>query len=77
MLIFIGGPVLLFVLWDLVRRVIMNRRTKKEQQVLQAESAGKQQELEEMERELQRLRAQVNEGSANPGEEPVSPEKPE
>lgn len=76
MLIFIGGPVLLFVLWDLIRRIIMNRHTTKEKQKLQAESVDKQQELEEMERELQRLRAQVN-GGENPQEEPPSSERPE
>lgn len=76
MLIFIGGPVLLFVLWDVIRRVIMNRHTKKEQQKLQAESVGKQQELEEMERELQRLRAQVGGGEAPQAEAPPE-QKPE
>ncbi len=61
MLIFIGGPVLLFILWDVVRRVISNRQTKKEQKLLRQESSSKQQEMEEMEKELQRLRAQVGE----------------
>lgn len=61
MLIFIGGPVLLFILWDVVRRVISNRQTKKEKKLLQQESSSKQQEMEEMEKELQRLRAQVGE----------------
>ncbi len=61
MLIFIGGPVLLFILWDVVRRVILNRQTKKEKKLLRQESSSKQQEMEEMEKELQRLRAQVGE----------------
>ncbi len=61
MLIFIGGPVLLFILWDVVRRVISNRQTKKEKKLLRQESSSKQQEMEEMEKELQRLRAQVGE----------------
>ncbi len=71
MLIFIGGPILLFVLWDLLRRMIASRRAKSERQQIQAENAGRQQELEEMEKELQRLRAQVNEGKENdpPSEE--------
>ena len=71
MLIFIGGPILLFVLWDLLRRMIASRRAKSERQQRQAENAGRQQELEEMEKELQRLRAQVNEGKENdpPSEE--------
>ncbi len=45
MLIFIGGPILLFILWDLLRRMVQSRKTK-----------GQKQALEE---ELERLRAQV------------------
>lgn len=60
MLIFIGGPILLFLLWDIFRRVLTSRRMAGEQRKLQAESAGRQQEMEAMEQELQRLRAQVN-----------------
>lgn len=66
MLIFIGGPILLFVLWDLLRRMIVGRKTKAEHEKLAAESAGKQQEMEEMERELQRLRAQVGGSAESP-----------
>lgn len=61
MLLFIGGPVALFVLWDLIRRVIAGRKNKGEKQQLQ-------QEREAMEEELQRLRAQVG-GAAPSGEE--------
>lgn len=71
MLIFIGGPVLLFILWDVIRRTLMNRRSKGEKKKLEEESAGKQQELEAMERELQRLRAQVNDKEA--GQNPADP----
>lgn len=59
MLIFIGGPIALFVLWDLLRRMVQSRKVKAEHEMLAAESADKQQEMEEMERELERLRAQV------------------
>lgn len=76
MLIFIGGPVLLFILWDVIRRAISSRQTKKERQKLKDESADKQQELEEMEKELQRLRAQVN-GGGSPKGDGSPPENPE
>lgn len=54
MLIFIGGPIALFVLWDLIRKTIFGKKAKKENE-------GKQQELAAMEQELARLRAQVGE----------------
>lgn len=60
MLIFIGGPILLLVLWDVFRRVSQGKKAGKEAQRLRTESAGRQQELEAMEQELERLRAQVN-----------------
>lgn len=56
MLIFIGGPIALFFLWDVVRRAIVGRKSKKENE-------GKQQELAQMEQELARLRAQVGENT--------------
>lgn len=66
MLIFIGGPILLLVLWDVFRRMVQGKKAGKEAQRLRAESAGRRQELEAMEQELERLRAQV---SAQPGEQ--------
>lgn len=45
MLIFIGGPILLFILWDLLRRMVQGRRSKGQTKA--------------MEEELERLRAQV------------------
>ncbi len=70
MLIFIGGPILLMLLWDVLRRVGQNRREKAEREKLQAESTGRMQEMEAMEQELQRLRAQVGNASEKvPGEE--------
>lgn len=74
MLIFIGGPVLLFILWDVLRRVLDNRRAKKEKGQLEAAATDKQQELEAMEQELQRLRAQVGNTSASaPVPQPPQP----
>lgn len=57
MLIFIGGPIALFVLWDVIRRAISGRKTKKEDE-------GKRREMEQMEQELARLRAQVGSDAA-------------
>lgn len=61
MLIFIGGPIALFVLWDLIRKTIVGRKSKKE-------NANKQQELDAMEQELARLRAQVAENTDDTAE---------
>lgn len=61
MILFIGGPILLFFLWDGVRKLLNNRKAKTEQQQAEVEAAGKQRELEAMEQELARLRAQVGE----------------
>ncbi len=69
MLLFIGGPVLLFVLWDVIRRVAAGKQNRQEKRKLQEESSSKQQEMEEMEKELQRLRAQVNGSEAPPQEQ--------
>ncbi len=74
MLIFIGGPVLLFVLWDLLRRMLSSRQEKKEKQELQAETTSKQQEMAAMEEELQRLRAQVGGGTPPQGNAPSGEE---
>ncbi len=74
MAIFIGGPVVLFFLWDLFRRIIASRRNGKERKKREEADTAKQQEMEAMEQELQRLRAQVSggtgqeSGQAGPGE---------
>lgn len=60
MFLFIGGPILLFLLWDILRRALAGRQANRERQKLQTETSTKQQEMEAMERELERLRAQVN-----------------
>lgn len=59
MIIFIVGPLLLFVLWDVIRRMLSGRK-----------GSGKEQELQA---ELERLRAQV--GAAN-GEQAAETENP-
>lgn len=53
MLIFIGGPIVLFLLWDVGRRVLENRRRK-------GEKSKQDEERQAMEQELERLRAQMN-----------------
>lgn len=66
MILFIGGPVLLLLLWDVFRRSAQGRRSSRETKRLQEESAGREQELAAMEQELERLRAQVkNEAREN------------
>ncbi len=72
MLIFIGGPILLFVLWDVLRRVAAGKQERREKQMIQAESTSKQQEMEAMEKELERLRAQVNAREASPEDQDSS-----
>ncbi len=68
MLLFIGGPILLFILWDVFRRMAAGKENRRERKKLQEESSSKQQEMEAMEKELERLRAQVN------GSEPPPPQ---
>ncbi len=69
MLLFIGGPVLLFILWDVFRRMAAGKENRRERKKLQEESSSKQQEMEAMEKELERLRAQVNGNEAPPRDE--------
>lgn len=64
MLIFIGGPILLFVLWDVLRRVISNRKRSGEKKQLQSER-------EQLEQELERLRAQVGGDGSGPPSGPA------
>lgn len=69
MMLFIGGPVLLFFLWDVFRRMIQSRGSKKA-----ADAAEDKQR--ELEAELARLRAQVQQQGgdqqppADPGQQP-------
>lgn len=66
MLLFIGGPILFFILWDVIRRMAAGKENRREKRKLQEESSGKQREMEAMEKELERLRAQVNGSEAPP-----------
>lgn len=70
MIVCIGGPVLLFLLWELLRRVVSGRQDDKEKRRLQAESSSREQEMAAMEEELRRLRAQVTPGGDGTGPAP-------
>ncbi len=52
MILFIGGPILLFILWDVIRSVVERRKNKGTEDKLRQEQAA-------MAEELERLRAQV------------------
>lgn len=64
MLIFIGGPIVLFLLWDVGRRMLDSRRRK-------GEKSKQDEERLAMEQELERLRAQMN---ASQGSQPNDPQ---
>lgn len=55
MILFIGGPILLFILWDVIRSVVERRKNKGTEDKLRQEQAA-------MAEELERLRAQVKTG---------------
>ena len=63
MLICVGGPIILFLLWDVLRRMLQSRQSDKEKKKLQAESSTREQEMAAMEEELQRLRARVDQST--------------
>lgn len=75
MLIFIGGPILLILLWDVLRRMISSRKDRRERE---EESSAQQRERQAMEEELARLRAQVGQPaqSAQPPSQVVAPVRP-
>lgn len=57
MVVFIVGPLLLIVLWDVVRRALASRRNAGESQKLR-------QETEQLQQELERLRAQAGQAAS-------------
>ena len=60
MMLFVGGPVVLFLLWEVLRKMLESRQSGKEAKRLQAESSTREQEMAAMEEELRRLRAAQN-----------------
>ena len=76
MLLFVGGPVVLFLLWDVVRRMVQSRQSKKENEKLQAESSSREQEMAAMEEELRRLRAARDAASAGQVVPPIEQPDP-
>lgn len=79
MLICVGGPIILLVLWDVLRRMLQSRRDGKEKEKLQAESTSREQEMAAMEEELRRLRAAQNAAPAvqvPPAEQPPQIQRP-
>ena len=64
MLICVGGPIIFFLLWDVLRRMIQSRQNARETEKMQSESSTREQEMAAMAEELQKLRAKVGQGSA-------------